>query len=246
MEFLRRMKLMNEEIKYYKIKEIADKAGVTIRTLRYYDNIGLLKPSFKNELNYRFYTDKDLVILQKIISLKFLDFSISEIEEIMNANNDQQVEMLINKKKLLEQKIKQLNFINNALDKVENKLEVNPNTDVDWCGIANEIKVSRIKSHKANCGKEVKDMKNHKLLHGELIESLITLSKTKNKEKKLDILLDMKSHMDKMINNDKGIDLVIEILKDLEDMPGQFKGLKSSDAKLLIELMENFKEGKEL
>ncbi|MGL5616950.1 MAG: MerR family transcriptional regulator [Sarcina sp.] len=237
---------MNEDVKYYKIKEIADKAGVTIRTLRYYDNIGLLKPSFKNELNYRFYTDEDLVILQKIISLKFLDFSISEIEEIMNSNNDKQVEMLINKKKLLEQKIKQLNFINNALEKVESDLEINTNSDIDWCVIANEIKVSRIKSHKVSCGKEIKDMKNHKLLHGELIESLIELSKTKKTEKKLEILSEVKTHMDKMISNDKGLDLVIEILRDLEDMPGQFKGLKSSDAKSLIELMENFKEGKEL
>lgn len=87
-----------ETKKYYKIKEIADKAGVTVRTLRYYDKIELLKPSYKNDLNYRFYTDEDLMELQKIISLKFLGFSINEIEEIRMADKNEQAEMLKKKK----------------------------------------------------------------------------------------------------------------------------------------------------
>lgn len=229
---------MVKDKKYYKIKEIADKAGVTVRTLRYYDKIELLKPSYKNDLNYRFYTDKDLVELQKIISLKFLGFSINEIEEIKLANSNEQAEMLKKKKKLLEHKIKNLTFINNSLGKVETDLNIN--TDVDWCSIATEIKNSRIESHKRSCGKDVKDMKQHKLLHGELINVLMELLKVKNEDNEREVIEQLKCHMDKMVNGDKGLDILINILEDVEDIPGGLRGLTSNDSRILIDTISKY------
>ena len=64
---------------YYKTGQFAKLANVSERTVRYYDKIGLLKPSFVMENGYRQYSDLDLLKLQKILSLKHLGFSIEEI-----------------------------------------------------------------------------------------------------------------------------------------------------------------------
>ena len=62
------------------VGEVAKKIGVTVRTLQYYDKEGLLSPSAVSEGGRRLYTDKDLVILHQIISLKSLGFSLNDIK----------------------------------------------------------------------------------------------------------------------------------------------------------------------
>ena len=62
------------------VGEIAKKMGVTIRTLQYYDKEGLLTPSSESEGGRRLYTDKDLLMLNQIISLKSLGFSLEDIK----------------------------------------------------------------------------------------------------------------------------------------------------------------------
>lgn len=63
------------------VGEAAKKMGVTVRTLQYYDKEGLLSPSAESEGGRRLYTDKDLVTLHQIISLKSLGFSLDDIKE---------------------------------------------------------------------------------------------------------------------------------------------------------------------
>lgn len=75
--------------KYYTSGKFAETANVTQRTIRYYDKIGLLKPSKIEENGYRKYSDEDFLKLQKIISLKQLGFSIDEIFPlVLNENKD--------------------------------------------------------------------------------------------------------------------------------------------------------------
>ena len=62
------------------VGEAAKKIGVTVRTLQYYDKEGLLSPSAESEGGRRLYTDKDLVTLHQIISLKSLGFSLDDIK----------------------------------------------------------------------------------------------------------------------------------------------------------------------
>lgn len=63
------------------VGEAAKKMGVTVRTLQYYDREGLLSPSAESEGGRRLYTDKDLVMLHQIISLKSLGFSLDDIKQ---------------------------------------------------------------------------------------------------------------------------------------------------------------------
>ena len=55
-----------------KISDVAKLTGVTVRTLHYYDEIGLLKPSEVTEAGYRVYNDTDLEVLQQIYHFQFL------------------------------------------------------------------------------------------------------------------------------------------------------------------------------
>lgn len=62
------------------VGQVAAKMGVTVRTLQYYDKEGLLSPSAESEGGRRLYTDKDLVMLHQILSLKSLGFSLDDIK----------------------------------------------------------------------------------------------------------------------------------------------------------------------
>lgn len=66
---------------YMTVGEVAKKVGTTVRTLQYYDKEGLLSPSAESEGGRRLYTDKDLVILHQILSLKSLGFSLNDIKQ---------------------------------------------------------------------------------------------------------------------------------------------------------------------
>ena len=65
---------------YMTVGQAANKMGVTVRTLQYYDKKGLLSPSSESEGGRRLYTDKDLVKLHQILSLKSLGFSLGDIK----------------------------------------------------------------------------------------------------------------------------------------------------------------------
>ena len=63
---------------YMTIGEVAKKMNVTVRTLQYYDREGLLSPSAISEGGRRLYTDKDIVTLHQILSLKHLGFTLND------------------------------------------------------------------------------------------------------------------------------------------------------------------------
>lgn len=72
----------------YRIGELARKAGVTVRTVRYYESLGLLKTQSRSDGGQRYYSDADLVYISRIIELKGLDFSLEEIGQIIRLGNE--------------------------------------------------------------------------------------------------------------------------------------------------------------
>ena len=70
---------------YMTVGEVAKKMGVTVRALQYYDREGLFSPSATSEGGRRLYTDKDIIKLHQILSLKSLGFSIDEIKNRLTS-----------------------------------------------------------------------------------------------------------------------------------------------------------------
>ena len=68
----------------YTVNQVAQLAGVTLRTLRYYDKIGLLTPSTRTQAGYRIYSPEDVDRLQQILFFRELDFPLARIIEILN------------------------------------------------------------------------------------------------------------------------------------------------------------------
>ena len=79
---------MMQDKSIYSTGEFAKRANVSVRTIRYYDDKGLLKPTEVRESGYRYYTDTDFVRLQRIIVLKRLGFSLEDIAEISSRDDD--------------------------------------------------------------------------------------------------------------------------------------------------------------
>ena len=66
---------------YMTVGQMAKKMDVTVRTLQYYDKIGILKPSAESDGGRRLYTHKDMIRLSKISVMKYLGFSLAEIKD---------------------------------------------------------------------------------------------------------------------------------------------------------------------
>ena len=127
------------------VKEISDLTGISVRTLHYYDEIGLLKPTDKSEVGYRLYDDKALETLQQILFFREFDIPLKEIKAVMEnpALEKHQIlkmqrEMLMAKKERLESLIASIDrilkgenrmdfevFSKNELEDMYNAMEAN-------------------------------------------------------------------------------------------------------------------------
>lgn len=93
------------------VKDVSEITGVSIRTLRYYDEIGLLKPTELTEAGYRLYDDKALEKLQEIMFFRELEIPLADIKEMMENPDYDREQALSAQKTLLEHKRNRLNGI---------------------------------------------------------------------------------------------------------------------------------------
>lgn len=100
------------------VKEVSQLTGISIRTLRYYDEIGLLKPIRISENQYRLYDDKALEKLQEIMFFKEMDIPLGTIKKILENPELDRKEILLFQKALLERKRNRLNGIIELIEDV--------------------------------------------------------------------------------------------------------------------------------
>lgn len=143
---------------YYKTGKFACLANVSERTIRYYDKIGLLKPSFVMENGYRQYSDLDLLKLQKILSLKHLGFSIEEIFPMVmdNTNLKESFELQID---LIEDKISHLQSLKDALKRASQS------SDLSWNMILSLVQLSNEETNIIEQYKNAKNLNDRISLH---------------------------------------------------------------------------------
>ncbi len=102
------------------ISELAKHFNVSVRTLQYYDNVGILKPTEVTEKGYRFYDDSSVSTMEKILQYKQFGFSLDSISKLLSEENPVKIgfrrDLLLQKRKY-EQEIKRLNSVINDIDR---------------------------------------------------------------------------------------------------------------------------------
>jgi ubiquinone/menaquinone biosynthesis C-methylase UbiE len=131
---------------YYTTGEFAKKARVSIRTVRYYDKEGILKPNHVNEAGYRLYTDYDFAKLQKILALKYLGFTLEEIMDITINDNDQDYlkKSFHMQQQLIKKKIEQLQLVERSIQETSEILE--DKNGLDWNNVINLIHLTNMEN----------------------------------------------------------------------------------------------------
>ena len=143
---------------YYKTGQFAKLANVSERTIRYYDKIGLLKPSFVMENGYRQYSDLDLLKLQKILSLKHLGFSIEEIFPMVMDETDLKSSFKL-QIDLIDDKISRLQSLKDALKRASDS------PDLSWNMILSLVQLSNEETNIIEQYKNAKNLNDRITLH---------------------------------------------------------------------------------
>ncbi|MBA4537061.1 MerR family transcriptional regulator [Bacillus aquiflavi] len=114
----------------YSIGQFSKKTGVTVRTLRYYDEKDLLKPSYISETGRRYYKDDDIITLQKITGLKALGYSLKDVHLLIRQPQWGITESLRYQKEKLLQKVtdikKNIELLDQALSLAQANKVVEP------------------------------------------------------------------------------------------------------------------------
>src|SRR5579872_2687080 len=115
----------------YTINKLATISGVTIRTLRFYDEIGLLKPAYIADNGYRYYQKKELLLLQQILFFRELGFELKDIQRILKQSDFDKREALKLHKKVLRNKIDRMaeliSTIDNTMQDLDGKITLEDN-----------------------------------------------------------------------------------------------------------------------
>lgn len=178
------------------VGELAKSMGVTVRTLQYYDNKGLLKASVRSDGGRRLYTKKDIVKLHQILSLKYLGFSLDEIKNNLTNldTSDEVVQFLNQQKEVVKEQIDELQLSLLAIDALHD--EVIEMEEVDFGKYADIISLLR---------HNIKDYWMIKLFDDKLL-SQMKLKYMKDPKKGLDFYEIYKSICDETINlKEKGV-----------------------------------------
>ncbi len=101
------------------VKEVSAITGISIRTLRYYDEIGLLKPTQLTDAKYRLYDDKAFEKLQQIMFFRELEIPLLDIKTMMEDSSYDREQALITQKLLLENRVNRLNGIIELINDVQ-------------------------------------------------------------------------------------------------------------------------------
>lgn len=156
-------------MKQYSVKKLAKLAGVSVRTLHHYDQIGLLKPTIRTPAGYRLYGESELLRLQQILFYKELDFELKAIGQLLNSPDFDLIEALEGQKRLLLSRRKRTDQLVATLEKtmfhLKNKTMMNPE----------ELYEGLPKEHAAAWRREAKERWPDQVAHGE--RELMKLSK---------------------------------------------------------------------
>ena len=101
----------------YTVKQLAEISGVSVRTLHYYDEIGLLRPAYHEINGYRIYSEKEQLLLQQILFYRELGFKLKMIHQIIHSKKFSKKQALLNHREMLESRIEESKLLIETIDR---------------------------------------------------------------------------------------------------------------------------------
>jgi DNA-binding transcriptional MerR regulator len=101
----------------YTVKKLAKISRISVRTLHWYDEIGLLKPAHHGSNSYRYYEEEQLLRLQQILFFRELGFNLNDIQKLLSQNDFDNIKALSAHRRILEQDIDRKNSLMATIDK---------------------------------------------------------------------------------------------------------------------------------
>jgi MerR family transcriptional regulator, thiopeptide resistance regulator len=132
--------------KSYQPQQFAERAGVTVRALHYYDRIGLLSPNARTGAGYRLYSDRDLVRLEQIVALKFIGFPLLQIRDLLHRKDLDLAAMLRHQREIIAAKRDHLDRAVQAIERAEEA--VASGRHADWEPFRKIIEVIQMQTRK--------------------------------------------------------------------------------------------------
>ncbi|NLZ49033.1 MAG: MerR family transcriptional regulator, partial [Clostridiales bacterium] len=146
----------------YTIKKLSQLAGVSSRTLRYYDEIGLLKPCRVSSTGYRIYGEKEVDLLQQILLYRSMDIKLEDIKEIIyNKDFDINKSLIEHRERLISRR-KQLDLLIRTVEKTidYNKGEIEMSNKEKFEG----FKKQALEENERKYGKEIREKYGEKII----------------------------------------------------------------------------------
>src|SRR5579883_2177210 len=107
----------------YTVKKLTEISGVSVMTLHFYDEIGLLKPAYHGANGYRFYEEEQLLMLQQILFFRELGFELKKIQKILGKSDFDKIAALYAHRKVLEKNAEKTNELIDTIDKTIKRLK---------------------------------------------------------------------------------------------------------------------------
>jgi DNA-binding transcriptional MerR regulator len=133
----------------YRAKEFAARAGVTVRTLHLYDQMGLLQPAERTQSGYRLYGERELERLEQIVALRFVGFSLQEIKELLAAEPLPLVVALRMQREIIRQRRDQLDRALDAIERAQSTIDGDRQA-TRWEALRTIIEVMKVENNDWN------------------------------------------------------------------------------------------------
>ncbi|WP_067726877.1 MerR family transcriptional regulator [Oceanobacillus damuensis] len=218
----------------YTIGKLSKSTGVTVRTLDYYDEIGLIKPSSKTSGGHRLYSEDDVMRLERVLALKYMGFSLEQIRDILENSTANWQESIQHQLELVKREQERLKMLEQALLGVSYSIEFEG--EINW-----PIIFSMIKLYQQDPGDALKPYEEY--LNEDEMKRIMDMNAAQMSEEDikewLKVVGDIRNNLHLDPNSDKAEQLVISWADQADKMFGQ-------DEELLVnmwEALQNLQEG---
>ncbi len=224
----------------WQIKEISDLTSISIRMLRHYDKIGLLKPSLRTANKYRWYSEANLAILQQIVALKFFGFNLKQIKTMLQ--NKQTIAQNLNSQRVvIEQQVNSLMSTAELINSVIANLE--PSGTPDWKQLISLIERYQMQDDlkKTWAGTVLSDAERAQ--YSEFLSELKQKSTSKDEELFVKKWLKIIDQIKLNLNTDPASLTGVKIAKEMSEILFALYGKKHANLKMAI-WEKGFMQGK--